>query len=313
MLVSVCIATFHRPDGLRRLLEGLNRQEFTSSNSVDLEIIVVDNDAEGSAAEAAAEASKSMRWPLKYVIEPNQGISYARNRGVVEARPDTDFLAFIDDDEVPDQDWMDQLVTTQIREDADVVHGEVEPLYMEGVPDWIAKGGFFVESPFFESSSETVRLNTAATNCTLVRATVLSSYDPPFDLAFGLTGGEDDFLFRSLYADGKILVHAPNARVTEWIPAHRANAKWLLKSAYRKGNTFTLTHLKLNPTLGARLSRVSKALARIAQGTVETVLHVVRRDGLWVLGAQKVALGSGTLVGVFGKSFYKAYSKPRGL
>ncbi len=313
MLVSVCIATFHRPEGLERLLDGLDGQVFSSGSQVDLEIVVVDNDSAGSAGAVASAAAKTMKWPLKYVIEPNQGISYARNRGVAEANPQSDFVAFIDDDEVPDPDWMDQLVAKQIAEDADVVHGEVVPLYMEGVPDWVAKGGFFVESPFFEDSSSSSLLNTAATNCTLVRVAALEKYDPPFDLAFGLTGGEDDFLFRSLYADGKKLVHAPEAKVTEWIPAHRANSKWLIKSAYRKGNTFTLTHLKLNRSIGAKLSRVSKALARIGQGTVETLLHVAKRDGLWVLGAQKVALGSGTLVGVFGKSLYKAYSKPRGL
>lgn len=313
MLVSICIATFHRPEGLARLLEGLEHQRFSSRQDVDIEIVVVDNDSEGSAAEVAARASHTTKWVLKYVIEPTQGISYARNRGVAESNPASDFLAFIDDDEVPDPDWIDEMLLVQVRERADVVHGEVIPFYMEGVPDWIVDGGFFVESPFFEDNSGSGRLNTAATNCTLVRSAVLEKYDPPFDLAFGLTGGEDDFLFRTLYADGKVLVHAPNAKVTEWIPAHRANSKWLLKSAYRKGNTFTLTHLKLNKSFGARLERVSKAAVRITQGTVETIIHVLKRDDLWVLGAQKVALGSGTLVGVFGKSLYKAYAKPRGL
>lgn len=309
MLVSVCIATFHRPDGLRRLLEGLDQQVFTH----EFEIIVVDNDAEASARAVADELGETIKWPLKYVVEPNQGISHARNRGVAEIGAGSDFVAFIDDDEVPADDWLAQLVAAQVADDADVVHGQVVPFYMEGVPDWVAKGDFFVESPFLEDHSGSNRLDTAATNCTLVRTAVLAEHSPPFDLAFGLTGGEDDFLFRTLYAEGKLMVHAPEARVIEWIPAHRANAKWLLKSAYRKGNTFTLTHLKITPTLRARAERLSKALGRIGQGIVETPLHLVKRDGLWVLGAQKVALGTGTLVGVFGKSLYKAYSKPRGL
>lgn len=309
MLVSVCIATFHRPEGLARLLEGLDSQVLDH----DVEIVVVDNDAEASARTVADELGRSLKWPVTYVVEPNQGISYARNAGVAQISLESDFVAFIDDDEVPDNDWLAQLLAVQKREDADVVHGDVVPFYMEGVPEWIAKGEYFVEAPFLEATSGTNRLNTAATNCTLVRASIFADHNPPFDLAFGQTGGEDDFFFRSLYAEGKVIVHAPKAKVTEWIPAHRANARWLMKSAYRKGNTFTLTHLKLNPSIAARLSRISKAVGRIGQGSVQVPVHLVKRDGLWLAGAQNIALGLGTLAGVFGKSFYKAYSKPRRL
>ena len=138
MLVSIAIATFHRPDGLRRLLEGIDHQDFGH----EIEIVVVDNDSQASARAVAQEMAAAMKWPLKYIVEPEQGISHARNRGVAERSANASFVAFIDDDEVPNQDWLSQLVAAQEANDADVVHGRVIPFYMEGVPSWVVDGQF---------------------------------------------------------------------------------------------------------------------------------------------------------------------------
>jgi hypothetical protein len=57
--------------------------------------------------------------------------------------PTCDFFAFIDDDEIPDPNWLEQLLLTQARTGADVVRGCVEPILPDGSPTWIKDGHFF--------------------------------------------------------------------------------------------------------------------------------------------------------------------------
>ena len=63
----------------------------------------------------------------RYVHEPRPGISHARNRGVAEAKGD--FVAFIDDDELPAPNWLESLLLTQRTYRADVVLGPVRPVF----------------------------------------------------------------------------------------------------------------------------------------------------------------------------------------
>ena len=78
MTVSICIATFRRQEKLRALLNDIAAQK-----SAPHEIVVVDNDAAGSARAVVEERRKlGLPCPLRYEIQPRQNISLARNRTV---------------------------------------------------------------------------------------------------------------------------------------------------------------------------------------------------------------------------------------
>jgi glycosyltransferase involved in cell wall biosynthesis len=63
-----------------------------------------------------------------------------RNTAVAHATGD--FIAFIDDDEFPADDWLIQLRATCDRYKAAGVLGPVRPHFDEPPPAWIIKGGF---------------------------------------------------------------------------------------------------------------------------------------------------------------------------
>src|SRR5579863_5817026 len=140
MHIAVCVATFRRPKLLQKLLNGIANLRFVKAAIPKITVIVVDNDASETARMVCSRAA--FPWGLKYVVEPKRGIAEARNRALKEVG-DADFVAFIDDDEVPGNEWLDELLSTQAKCDADVVAGPICPSFTGDVPEWVRISGFF--------------------------------------------------------------------------------------------------------------------------------------------------------------------------
>jgi glycosyltransferase involved in cell wall biosynthesis len=98
--VTVVICTRDRPAGLRATLGSLKRQ--TDSN---VRVLVVDN---SPGLPYAAAAVEEMDLPsCEYAVEPRPGLARARNRALRAVS--TELVAWIDDDEVADPDWVRKL------------------------------------------------------------------------------------------------------------------------------------------------------------------------------------------------------------
>jgi len=313
MRVAVCVITMKRPEGLRRLIEGINEQVFAKCEAPDLEIVVVDNDPEGSACAYCERVAPSLNWPLKCHVEPRRGIPYARNRAVASALEGADFIVSVDDDEVPEPDWLDELLHAQRVYDADVVAGPVVPYFDEPVPEWVVRGGFF-QRPRHRTGTV---LDIAATNNTLIRADVFRGMEEHFSTRLGLTGADDTHFFMRVHRAGRKIVWADEALVREWIPASRANAGWLLKRAYGLGTRITLVELDLEPPGVAGFVRVAptrtfKAVARISQGiALVPVSSLLGGRVLFYRALQHVCRGAGVFAGLAGKG-YQEYRQIHG-
>ena len=230
MLVSVCLCTYKRPGGLNGILNAFTHQKDLLG---PFEIIIVDNDAEGSAKEIVEEfQNRSDNIPIKYFIEPQQNIALARNRSVKEASGE--WLAFIDDDEIPKQEWLSELVATALHYKADGVFGPVTAALPEDTHQWIYKGKFF-EKKSGQRTGEIVTANATRTSNTLIRSSSMKNRKTLFDPKLGLTGGSDSHLFADMIACGANFVWCNDATVTELIPKSRANFTWLMKRWYRNG------------------------------------------------------------------------------
>ena len=95
---TVVIPTRDRPQELHRCLEAVSRLAYQR-----FDVIVVDSAPRRSPAEDVAE-----RWGARYVLEPRPGASRARNRGARESTADV--VAFVEDEEVPEREWLNALV-----------------------------------------------------------------------------------------------------------------------------------------------------------------------------------------------------------
>ncbi len=99
--ISAIICTYRRPDTLPAAIASLMTQSLPSS---EYEVIVVDNDEQGSAWPVMQRFVGEAVSNFRYVREQEQGLSHARNRGVREASGE--IVAFLDDDAVAGPDWL---------------------------------------------------------------------------------------------------------------------------------------------------------------------------------------------------------------
>jgi glycosyltransferase involved in cell wall biosynthesis len=94
--LTVVICTRDRPDGLSKTLASLARQ-----SDPGFEVLIVDNSLDGAVARTLVDFNG---LEMRCCHEPAPGLSRARNRGLSEVR--SELIAWIDDDEEADPDWI---------------------------------------------------------------------------------------------------------------------------------------------------------------------------------------------------------------
>jgi len=298
MKISICISTYRRPEGIRRLLTALDSVEDAGA---EIEVVVVDNDREPGVRELCAEVGSSLRWPLRYAVENRRGISHARNRALEVASDDSDWIAIIDDDEVPHPRWLAELLRVQAATGADVVTGPVVPHFEDAAPAWVEDGGFFDRQHHPDGAS----IAHAFTHNVILRASLLrdSRLIPAFAERYSLTGGGDDHFFQRVRKAGYSMHWADEALVTEWIPSERTTEDWLVRRQFRIGNASAFIRAELEPGAGHRMRCWVRAGKEVVLAFFSLPLAKLRGMPAWVRARQRAAFSLGMIWGLLGRSY----------
>ncbi len=291
--VSLCIPTFRRPDGLRKLLARVAQLDYQGP----LSVIVVDNDADRPVAEAAVRALSEFPFPLTSIVEPRRGQTYAYNTGFAAAcrMPGTDYVAVLDDDEYPAVGWLTELIAAAVRYKADIVGGPVFPVF-EDPGHWLAGSGLYAPRRYVTGPVDMIY---GAGNM-LIRRDVLSDYlDEPFAHAFAFTGGSDLDFFTRCRKDGRRFAWADDARVFETVPRARTTISWLLLRGFRSGTDRTRIDRSFAQGIGDIARRWAKGAGLFACGIALLPLAALRGRRAVVGSLVVAAQGVGRIAAEF--------------
>jgi glycosyltransferase involved in cell wall biosynthesis len=216
---------------LKQLLSKLEGQE--TEGLFDYSLVVVDNDASESARPAVESFARQSALSVSYHVEPEQNIALARNKAVENAKGD--FIAFIDDDELPSINWLYELLKACQHYNVSGVLGPVVPIFVKQPPGWIIKGKFF-DRP--RSITGTVlSWPETRTGNVLFKRNILKPSEAAFRSKFGMAGEDIDF-FRRMIERGCKFVWCDEAVVSEIVPFNRCNMRYLLTRALLRGSAF---------------------------------------------------------------------------
>ena len=224
--IDVCICTYKRQELLQRLLEALQTQETEARFTYS--ILVVDNDSLRSAESVVAMFSAA-GISIKYCVQEQQNIARTRNMAVTHA--EGNFIAFIDDDEVPIPTWLLTLFKACESYRVDGVLGPVKPYFDQAPPAWVINAKLY-ERPTYPTGL-VIDSKKGRTGNVLLRRAIFLSDEVPFRPEFRV--GEDQDFFGRMIARGHVFIWCNEAIAYELVPPSRWNYKFLVKRALLRG------------------------------------------------------------------------------
>lgn len=237
--LSLVIATFNRSASLLTLLESVVAQTAPRS---EWECVVVNNNStDDTAARFADFAARHPEYNIRMVEETNQGLSYARNRGIRES--EGEYVAIVDDDERIAPDFIAAYIRLfDSKPEAQAAGGPIVAEYPTGRPRWMSR---YTERPiantmhFGDEVCEFPRGRVPGGGNMAIRRSAVRRYGV-FDTSLGyvgesLVGGEESDLFERLQIAEAKYYYVPEAVMYHIIPAEKLTTDYLRRLSYNVG------------------------------------------------------------------------------
>lgn len=237
--LSLVIATYNRAESLITALRSVVEQ---TAPKDEWECVVVNNNSTDSTEEhfkAFAEAHPDVQ--LRMVNEVRQGLSFARNRGIVES--EAEYIAIIDDDERIAPDFISSYINLfDSTPDAVAAGGPIVAEYPSGKPCWMSR---FTERPIANTMyfGDKVTVFPAGRipggGNMAIRRSAIRRYGV-FDTSLGyvgeqLIGGEECDLFERLQIAQAKYYYVPGAVMYHIIPKEKLTQEYLSRLSYNVG------------------------------------------------------------------------------
>jgi len=237
--ISVVLCTYNRAEVLGDALQSLS--QLRTRGQFLYEVVVVDNGSTDDTRQVVERMARTSTVAVRMVAEPSPGVAHARNRGIAESRGE--WIAFSDDDQIADRDWLCELWAVAGAHAARCVGGAVRldlPDHASGLSGICRR--MFGESVAGDQPRSYDGKATPGAGNLLIHRTVLQAtgtFDPSRNEA-----GEDTDLFRRVRAAGIPAWYAPQATVVHRIPEYRLRPDYLRWSSERIGWSFSVRDLR---------------------------------------------------------------------
>jgi glycosyltransferase involved in cell wall biosynthesis len=230
-VLTIVVSTLNRERFLRRCLEGLLLQTVGPG---EVRIIVVDNGSTDG-TKGCAEGLAGSFGELCVVSESRVGLSHARNRGLSECK--TPWLINLDDDGIPDSNFVEEAFSTIMSGRFDCFGGVYLPYYEVKKPYWLLAGfgsNNEGEMDIVELKEGSISGGIAAYEMKHLRGI------GGFPVFLGMAGnrigyGEEDFVVQRLRANGCKIGWNPRFRMRHMVSSAKTRVLWHVKAHYAHG------------------------------------------------------------------------------
>jgi len=236
MQVSVIVCTYNRAGSMGRVLDSFRR--LVVPEGTRWELLLVDNNSKDQTKDVIDAFVARSGVPARYLFEEKQGLSHARNRGILAARGE--IIAFTDDDVSVDPKWLANIIRGFEQTDASCVGGKILPVWEKRPPRWL-QGELRAILALLDLGNERIRLNapTIWGANMIVRSSMFGKYglfDPTLGNSGGkLYGGEETQFLSRLLEGGERVYYIPEILVHHYIPATRTRKAYFRRWFYDKG------------------------------------------------------------------------------
>jgi len=231
--ISVVLCTYNRADVLRLQLESPVDQ--TTEGAFTYEIVVVDDASTDNTREVVEEFQANPTVTVRYAEAGGLGVAHARNRAAEEATGE--WVAFTDDDQVNEHDWLLHLYDMARKKNADCVGG-TRDLRLPCEPPFALTRQLrsILGEKFFPETRIYLRDDMPTTGSVLIRRSAFDVIGPFDDTLYW--SGEDDLFARRILAAGLVVWFAPKSIVHHIIPEHRLTESYFRWASLRVGVAF---------------------------------------------------------------------------
>jgi glycosyltransferase involved in cell wall biosynthesis len=230
--ISIIVCTYNRDKYIKKTLDCLKDQ---SANPDSFEVIIIDNNSTDQTASICTSfLQENQSLNFHYFLEKDQGHTYARNRGIKEAKGD--LLAFIDDDAFVQSDYVkNSIYSFNTHKEAVAIGGKINPVYESGQePKWMSKFLLPLVAAIDMGSNvkQFGRYKFPIGANMIFRKEVFDKYGL-FDVNLGrrgndgLEGGDEKDVFDRLKKDDLTILYDPAIMVDHIIPDKRLQISYI--------------------------------------------------------------------------------------
>jgi glycosyltransferase involved in cell wall biosynthesis len=244
---SIILCTYNRRNLVLSALASLRRQTLPYNT---FEVIVVDNgssDGTSGAVRTYVGAGRHQGkktddiWKVVCLSEPQNGLAYARNTGLLAASGQ--IAVFLDDDAIADQRLLEHLWRAYQETGADAIGARVDLRWEAPRPHWLTEDMLDMLG-HFGPANERAKLSAPtsfSSSCFSVKIEVLRAtgfFTPFLSKRDNLpASAEVQDMCQRLYAAGYALWYEPAAVARHRVPAARLTRAFILGRAYWKGRS----------------------------------------------------------------------------
>lgn len=230
--VSIIICTYNRGDSLGDTLQSICNLHVPQE--LDLEVLIVDNNSRDNTKQIVERFHDEGNARLRYIFEPRQGLSFARNAGIEAAKGE--FILFTDDDVIVDPNWLSELADAFLQHGADCAGGKILPVWPGERPSWLSARNEYALAilDYGDDLRELKIEDPPLFGANIAFSRRILQLVGSFNTSLGRMGGklycsEDTEIYARILQSNAKIIYQPRAIVHHVISANRLQKKYFRK------------------------------------------------------------------------------------